>query len=411
MRIKGSGNVGIGTPSPSAKLDVAGAINTTLLTFGPTEGQKISLYHPHATIGIGYQPNLLQIHTHIADADIAFGYGSSASFTERMRITGSGHVGIGVSDPKAPLHVKRYDGTGPGSAGNNLFTRKSGSDTAYGVYLSSNGGLFWYDGASPTIGNNETIKFDMISAIFEGELISRGGYWSGYSLSYSDARAKTLLGVSDASSDLSLLRNLRVRDFTWIDRTVDGHRPNKKLIAQEVESIFPQAVRRTPRPTAIPNVYQVAEKVEFDATRQELRLTVGKAHELKVGDSVDLATDATPMREMKVTAVSGEREFTVSCETAPKSVFVYGKYVTDFRAVDYEAIAMLNVSATQELARQVEALKASEARNAELAKRVAELEAKDRARDAKLASIEKLLQANHTVMASPAKPANSNGQE
>jgi chaperonin cofactor prefoldin len=75
--------------------------------------------------------------------------------------------------------------------------------------------------------------------------------------------------------------------------------------------------------------------------------------------------------------------------------------VSDFRIVDYDAIAMLNVSATQELARENEALK----------KRVAELEAKDRARDAKLAAIEKLLTSASTVMAQPAKPATANGQE
>jgi len=36
-------------------------------------------------------------------------------------------------------------------------------------------------------------------------------------------------------------------------------------------------------------------------------------------------------------------------------VLVYGREVKDFRSVDYEAIAMLNVSATQELARKLEA--------------------------------------------------------
>ena len=35
-------------------------------------------------------------------------------------------------------------------------------------------------------------------------------------------------------------------------------------------------------------------------------------------------------------------------------VFVYGREVDDFRSVDYEAIAMLNVSATQELAKRQE---------------------------------------------------------
>jgi len=39
-------------------------------------------------------------------------------------------------------------------------------------------------------------------------------------------------------------------------------------------------------------------------------------------------------------------------------VFVYGREVSDFRSVDYDAISMLNVSATQELARQLAAEKA-----------------------------------------------------
>jgi hypothetical protein len=39
-------------------------------------------------------------------------------------------------------------------------------------------------------------------------------------------------------------------------------------------------------------------------------------------------------------------------------LFVFGKRVDDFLAVDYDAISMLNVSATQELARRVETLEA-----------------------------------------------------
>ena len=39
-------------------------------------------------------------------------------------------------------------------------------------------------------------------------------------------------------------------------------------------------------------------------------------------------------------------------------MFVYGREVNDFHTVDYDAISMLNVSATQELAKQL--LKAQE---------------------------------------------------
>jgi len=60
--------------------------------------------------------------------------------------------------------------------------------------------------------------------------------------------------------------------------------------------------------------------------------------------------------------------------------------------VDYEAIAMLNVSATQELARRLEtenaALKKQLAGQGE---QLAKLLARDKARDSKLAAIEKLL--------------------
>ena len=55
-----------------------------------------------------------------------------------------------------------------------------------------------------------------------------------------------------------------------------------------------------------------------------------------------------------------------------EKVFVYGREVKDFRSVDYDAISMLNVSATQELARQVATL-ATE--NEALKSRLASLEA------------------------------------
>jgi hypothetical protein len=228
-------------------------------------------------------------------------------------------------------------------------------------------------------GNNQTIATGALAAVFDGDIIASANIWMGSQLQYSDARAKTLLGTSDSGRDLGLLRDLQIRDFTWIDKSVDDYRPHKKLLAQEVEKVFPQAVRQTPQPTVIPSVYQLAEKIDYTPERKELRITLAKAHGFKSGDAVDLYTDERPLKNVKVASISGDREFTISCDEAPKSVFVYGKYVTDFRSVDYDAIAMLNVSATQELDRQVQALKRSEVKIAELEQRtarIAELEQK-----------------------------------
>lgn len=95
MRIKGNGNVGIGTPFPGFPL-----------SFAPIVGDKISLWSNSAnSYGFGIQGALLQIHSSDVTADIAFGYGSSEVFGETVRMKGNGNVGIGTSTPLSRLHV------------------------------------------------------------------------------------------------------------------------------------------------------------------------------------------------------------------------------------------------------------------------------------------------------------------
>lgn len=44
--------------------------------------------------GFGIKSGLLQIHSDVAAANIAFGYGGSSNFTERMRIVNAGTDGM-----------------------------------------------------------------------------------------------------------------------------------------------------------------------------------------------------------------------------------------------------------------------------------------------------------------------------
>jgi hypothetical protein len=73
-------NVGIGVNNPPIPL-----------SFGSAPGDKIAFRgNASNSIGFGIQPGLLQIHTDAGVADIVFGFGSSASMSETMRIKGNG---------------------------------------------------------------------------------------------------------------------------------------------------------------------------------------------------------------------------------------------------------------------------------------------------------------------------------
>jgi len=75
-----SQNVGIGTNTPGFPLSFSNSI-----------GSKISLYGQTGNhYGFGIQGGLFQMYADAAAANIAFGYGSSTSFTERMKLYNNG---------------------------------------------------------------------------------------------------------------------------------------------------------------------------------------------------------------------------------------------------------------------------------------------------------------------------------
>ena len=130
-----------------------------------------------------------------------------------------------------------------------LGTKSSGSTNACGAA----GG--WYANSGGGTGTYGAYNFN-VGIYCENDLIV-----SGFIATESDARLKNISGISNASSDLETLMSIEVTDYTLKDVISQGGRDFKKVIAQQVEEVFPQAVNTTsnsvfssPAPLASPPV-------------------------------------------------------------------------------------------------------------------------------------------------------------
>src|SRR5206468_1340406 len=74
---------------------------------------------------------------------------------------------------------------------------------------------------------------------------------------YSDARIKNVTGRSNNAEDLKTLMGLQITDYRLIDSIDKGNKEYKKVIAQEVEKIYPNAVSKLT--DVIPDIYKLAE--------------------------------------------------------------------------------------------------------------------------------------------------------
>ena len=133
-----SGNVGIGTASPIAKLDVGGALVDTLAaTYGGTIRVNSALQttvnaiggieFPVAADGYGYKIQQLSA----SGANLAFASrAANATWTERMRLDASGNVGIGTASPTVKLDI-----AGTGTAVTQLIWARGNADSAFVLSL------------------------------------------------------------------------------------------------------------------------------------------------------------------------------------------------------------------------------------------------------------------------------------
>ncbi len=335
-------SVGIGTAPTAGRLHVAGTgfnddgklvVQTTGGTFGP----QLRLSHT----GTGGQEWVLVSNGSINQGGVGQ-FQIVQGATTRVAISTAGFVGIGTNTPGVPLDVV-------GTA-------------AYPSQLAT-----FFAVGSTNLTNAVTSGSASIRA--SGEILAT------FFTAISDERVKNIQGRSDSAEDLGKLLSIEITDYQYKDVIEKGSRLQKKVIAQQVEKVFPQAESQST--DVVPDIYKKAP-IHND--------WVELATDLKVGDRVRLISEKGHRAVHEVLEIE-EGRFRTDFTADGDVVFVYGREVKDFRAVDYEAIAMLNVSATQQIKKE------KDAEIAALKQRIAALEAKDKAREARLTRLEASLPA------------------
>jgi hypothetical protein len=243
-------------------------------------------------------------------------------------ISTTGFVNINGGNGQAPLHI-----------GNTRY----GSPTAAAPYT------YWKHSSVGLTSEIGIISHAVVKA--DGWIWSTSGFYSS-----SDKRIKNIIGISKSSEDLDKLNKIEITDYKYKDEILNKPGLQKKVIAQQVQEFFPMAINTSKG--IIPSVFAVAKNSKING--QSTIISTSEAHDFKTGDLVKLVLEKGGEKELKVEVID-ETTFSVA-EPITDKIFVYGKHVDDFLTVDYDAIAMLNVSATQELSKQIELLKAENAK-------------------------------------------------
>ena len=339
LRIASNGNIGIGTNNPVSRVTINkydGAANledcpltvTSQIATSATilNDPKTVLYLGRVgTSGVTYPSsvafklcryeNVLSYSRTRLDIVLTHDFGTEAPAA--MSIASNGNIGIGTNNPGFRLEVSG--------------TTNAGSFNAY--YLNV-GGVGTFGG--PWSGT---------CAKFNGDVWSTGNIFAS-----SDIRIKE--DIQDIIDDIALqsILSIEPKTYKYVDKLQKGDKKVYGFIAQQIKDVIPEAI--TIENSYIPNIYLVADYNSNVITLSSQPTKVV----IKVDDKIKCYDKDNKEILVEVIEVIDDLTFRIKdIEYSDTEIFVYGTFVDDFHTLNKDYIFTLNVCATQELYRRIEA--------------------------------------------------------
>jgi hypothetical protein len=175
------------------------------------------------------------------------------------------------------------------------------------------------------------------------------GYLNSTAWTYSsDSRIKT--NINDINDDTALQKILAIqpKTYEYIDKESRGSDTVYGFIAQQIQEVIPEAVNI--QPEVIPNIYK-----SFPCSSNIITLE-DNLYNLNVNDIINIRTESNNLKETKIIDILPDtNQIIIDKELETDNCFIYGTKVDDFHAIKKEYIYTLNVCATQELYKLIQA--------------------------------------------------------
>jgi hypothetical protein len=275
----------------------------------------------------------------LTDTGIYFSSNKSITYEQNARLLLTPNVSIGTVGPTGtgvPFQVNKSSSSSIGFTGFALL------------------------GTTGTIQTGASVGTRSVSAYFSAHVWSAAGF-----VASSDSRIKK--EITDLSDGVALdaLRQIEPVQYKYIDALQRGSDTVTGFIAQQVKEVFPNAV--STQTEVVPNIYSM-KSVSINETTLEIydipesivnSLNAGKL--VRFYDSMGKQYDWNIQSLMNSTTIVLTRpnmsEITFD-PSYPNQLFIYGTEVDDFHTLNKEYLFTVNFAATQELDRQVQALRA-----------------------------------------------------